>query len=226
MIKSKFSLVEKAKLAKMTLLMYCLLALIPISLLNNPVALFILISSTYLSMIQFRYNNYIFFLLIAASITLSNSFFDAAAYTFSIIPILLSTVQIKKLDLKDAERGIYSRIKEFELANPEWWLCLLCLLLFKVKLGYLVVPLAIYYYFKKYDPRTFISVSIVLLTISAGLLNHSEKMANDVAILSYYFLVIGVVGSLIEYIREERSKEAENHSENNRTRNKGVWGSK
>jgi septum site-determining protein MinD len=58
------------------------------------------------------------------------------------------------------------------------------------------------------DARYSIGAALVLLLFAAALLaQNREAFANQVAIYAYYFLVVGVVLQLIEYIREEGEKE-------------------
>jgi len=78
--------------------------------------------------------------------------------------------------------------------------------------GYAAIPLAIYYYFKRYDSRILLGFAISLLIICSFVLNYNEKFANELAIYSYYFLVLGVLGSIIEYLTEDKEYEAEDGS--------------
>ena len=56
------------------------------------------------------------------------------------------------------------------------------------------------------DPRYPIIAAIGCLILSAVLLSvKNEVLANKVAIYAYYFLVVGVILNIIEYIREEKS---------------------
>lgn len=69
-------------------------------------------------------------------------------------------------------------------------------------LGVFIFTLAIYTLLR-YDSRVLVGTAIFLLVICAALLaKESENLANDVAILAYYFLVIGVLGLFVEYLRE------------------------
>lgn len=57
--------------------------------------------------------------------------------------------------------------------------------------------------FYKLDPRYPILAAIGSLILSAILLvQKKEYLANKVAIYAYYFLVVGVLLNLIEYVRE------------------------
>jgi hypothetical protein len=59
------------------------------------------------------------------------------------------------------------------------------------------------YAWRRYDSRMLVGTAIFLLVVCAVLLaKGSESLANDVAIWAYYFLVIGVLGLFIEYLRE------------------------
>jgi hypothetical protein len=65
-----------------------------------------------------------------------------------------------------------------------------------------IVTLGIYAW-RKYDSRMLVGTAIFLLAVSAILLaSGSENYANVVAIWAYYFLVVGVLGFFIEYLRE------------------------
>ena len=57
-----------------------------------------------------------------------------------------------------------------------------------------------------YD-RLPIGIALVLLVVTAGALaSGNEKMANDLAIMAYYLLVLGVALQIINYIREQRGR--------------------
>ena len=63
------------------------------------------------------------------------------------------------------------------------------------------------YVWRRYDARMFIGAAILLLVACAVLLVMGyESYANEVAIWVYYFLVDGVIGLFIDYLREERGK--------------------
>ncbi|TRZ49442.1 MAG: hypothetical protein D4S01_08575 [Dehalococcoidia bacterium] len=69
-------------------------------------------------------------------------------------------------------------------------------------LAVFIITLAIYAW-RKYDSRIFVGSAIFLLVVCAALLaSGSKSYANEVAIWAYYFLVIGVLGLFIEYLRE------------------------
>ena len=73
------------------------------------------------------------------------------------------------------------------------------LIVFSVFLATLAV-----YAWRKYDCRLLVAIAIILLVACAVLLAEGmESFANRVAIWAYYFLVIGVIGLLIEYVREK-----------------------
>jgi len=80
-----------------------------------------------------------------------------------------------------------------------------CLILFQFKTvpaGMITLALYILYLVKKYDPRILVGCAIILLTFSAYQLAVSNtKIANDVAVYSYYFLVFGVIAELIQEFR-------------------------
>jgi hypothetical protein len=61
------------------------------------------------------------------------------------------------------------------------------------------------YILLKYASRLFVGTAIFMLILSAAFLaSGSSAAANETAIIAYYFLVIGVLGLLIEYLREGR----------------------
>lgn len=58
---------------------------------------------------------------------------------------------------------------------------------------------------RKYDSRLLIGAAILILTVSAvELAWGSEAYANTLSLWAYYFLVAGVLGSLVEYIRSPK----------------------
>jgi len=66
------------------------------------------------------------------------------------------------------------------------------------------LALLIIFAIKKYDPRIPIAFALLLLVLSAiELAVASEDVANMIAIYAYYYLVVGVLLQLIEYIREK-----------------------
>jgi len=80
------------------------------------------------------------------------------------------------------------------------------LIFLRLKLGLMLVPLAVVYYLLKGDSRYFTGCAIVLLIATAYLLTITpESYANKIAVYAYYMLVIGVLGALLEYLREGES---------------------
>ena len=78
------------------------------------------------------------------------------------------------------------------------------LLVFAVFLVTLVV-----YVVRGYDCRLLVASFMVLLVFAAVLLVLGNGFyANRVAVWAYYFLVIGVVGLVVEYVREGRGGRA------------------
>jgi hypothetical protein len=68
------------------------------------------------------------------------------------------------------------------------------------------------YILLKYDSRLFVGTAIFMLMLSAAFLaSGNSAAANETAIIAYYFLVIGVLGLLIEYLREGRKTSDECH---------------
>jgi hypothetical protein len=77
---------------------------------------------------------------------------------------------------------------------------------FLIQLGDLIPYFILIYFFisliQKFDSRIPIAFALLLLFLTAIILvQGQEKAANQIAIYAYYFLVIGVVQQLIEYIR-------------------------
>jgi len=73
-----------------------------------------------------------------------------------------------------------------------------------IVLSVFLVALAIYAW-RKYDSRMLVGTALFLLGACAVLLaGGKEFYANEVAIWAYYFLVIGVLGLFIEYLREKK----------------------
>ena len=69
-------------------------------------------------------------------------------------------------------------------------------------LGVFIFTLVIYTLLR-YDSRLFVGTAIFLLILSAGFLaSGGETGANEIAIMAYYFLVVGVLGLFIEFLRE------------------------
>jgi len=59
-----------------------------------------------------------------------------------------------------------------------------------------------------YD-RLPIGIALILLTAAAGVLaSGNQVMANDLAIMAYYLLVLGVLLQIVNYIREQRIKKS------------------
>ncbi|MEM3734920.1 MAG: hypothetical protein QW158_08260 [Nitrososphaerales archaeon] len=59
------------------------------------------------------------------------------------------------------------------------------------------------YVLRRYDSRLLVGMFMLLLVVCASLLALGySSYANDVAVWAYYFLVIGVLGLLVEYVRE------------------------
>lgn len=70
------------------------------------------------------------------------------------------------------------------------------------------------YILLRYDSRLFIGTAIFMLILSAGfLLTGSSAGANEIAIIAYYFLVVGALGLLIEYLMERNETSKKNGGE-------------
>ena len=67
------------------------------------------------------------------------------------------------------------------------------------------------YTWRRYDSRMFVGTAISLLVACAVLLALGDEYhANQVAVWAYYSLATGVLGLLIEYVREERRRRKRN----------------
>lgn len=74
-------------------------------------------------------------------------------------------------------------------------------------LGYFIVLLGAAAYLK-YDFRAAVLTAILLLITAAGLLATGSSVAADKeAVIAYYFLVVGVLGLFIDYIRDKNRKD-------------------
>lgn len=107
-----------------------------------------------------------------------------------------------------------------ELRNKEvirkkkWYIVVLLgiiLILFK---NYLIdnmgILILIYFFIAliyKFDFRQSIIAGLVLLILTAFFVEKRNDIANQIAIYAYYFLVAGVVLSIIEYLRKRQDKE-------------------
>jgi len=82
------------------------------------------------------------------------------------------------------------------------------LFVFLIYIGALAI-----YVWRRYDARLFVGTAILLLFACAVILVAGyEDFANEVAVWAYYFLVIGVGGLFIDYLREGEA-EKENDEE-------------
>ena len=71
----------------------------------------------------------------------------------------------------------------------------------------LIVPFLFYRIVYKVDSRIIIGIALMLLVATGvSLAAGSESLANDLAIVAYYCLVVGVLLLAIEYALEERRK--------------------
>ena len=67
-----------------------------------------------------------------------------------------------------------------------------------------IVSLVIYVW-RRYDARIFIGAAIFsLLTCAIFLIGGCEKTADRAAVWAYYFLVVGIIGLFIDYLRGGR----------------------
>ena len=71
-----------------------------------------------------------------------------------------------------------------------------------------ILAYTIYAIKTKMDGRIPIGIALGLLVLSAIILVfENESLANNIAIVCYYFLVSGVVVQFVEYLRENKKKD-------------------
>ena len=107
-------------------------------------------------------------------------------------------------------------LPSFEFKDSQYISSIVCLIVFLVLqllIGFnasLFITFFIFSYVNKLRPRISFVIALVLFVIMALLTALSNyKMAEDIAILTYYFLVIGVVWQIIE-LRNAKSAEEVN----------------
>lgn len=72
----------------------------------------------------------------------------------------------------------------------------------------------IIYVWRGYDARMFVGTAIFLLFACAVILASGyERHADQVAVWAYYFLVVGVIGLFIDYLREGRNEKRNDEGE-------------
>ncbi|MEM3891718.1 MAG: hypothetical protein QW282_06155 [Nitrososphaerales archaeon] len=109
--------------------------------------------------------------------------------------------------------GLLKRLSRFRSAEfyVPYVLIVLCVLTAKflksdVVFGVFLATLLVYV-LRRYDSRLLVGMFMLLLVVCASLLAMGySSYANDVAVWAYYFLVIGVLGLLAEYVREEKRR--------------------
>jgi len=106
-------------------------------------------------------------------------------------------------------------LSNFTLNNNQYLYTIVCLIIFLVLEkfigfnGALFATFFIFAYLNKLDSRTSFFIALILLVITALFsIGGRNSIAEDVAIMVYYFLIIGVVWQIIE-IRQDRSPEIE-----------------
>ena len=185
---------------KMWLVVYYPMGLALLSLISRtePLILFSLIVTYYT--LDFPFFNYFIYIIIIFILGLPMKIADALLFM-----ILITTLMIYRyryITKKDLIETIAN--------NPSIFSATLSIaILFALKtISVVAIMLVIIFYILKGDSRYLVGCAIVLLVCSAYLLaTSSMKPANDVAILSYYMLTAGVIGSLLEYIMEESKSE-------------------
>lgn len=106
-------------------------------------------------------------------------------------------------------------LPSFTLNNGQYLNTIVCLVIFLVLEkfigfnGSLFAVFFIFAYLNKLDSRTSFFIALILLVITALFsIGGRNKIAEDVAIMVYYFLVVGVVWQIIE-IRQDKSQETD-----------------
>lgn len=188
-------MISEQKTKKLGLIICFTVLVFLFSITHNLAALSILVITTFLTLIDFRNLNYVALFFLIFAIASSKDVIELLNYITALFPFFF----VKWRDFKISKEQL------------SYLISLVILITFKT-LEYLSIPVALYYYYKKFDSRIFVGFAIALLSISAFVLSGSEEMANEIAIYAYYFLVLGVLGSLIEYLREGKGEEeSENH---------------
>ena len=172
-------------------LLYCISVFVLLLIGNTASSLLL---SILVCMVMLSYTAYLGYLLYA-SIVFSAAISNPSNGLFSSLLFTTPFIYLYK-----------DRIKKIAKENVAFLISLACLFLFKFRLSYAVIPLAIVFYYKKFDSRIFVATAIILLVSSAYTLAFSNgNLANSLAIMAYYFLVLGVFGSFLEYLRECKS---------------------
>lgn len=181
------------RMERIIVLVYILSVLSLYSFIGEVIPVFILLLSSLFFLRKFGWRSELLLCLLTFSIATSSSLTDFAAYLLAVAPLIN---------------------RDLVKVSIPYGLCLGCLALLKTGFGYLSIPLAIFFYYRGYDSRIFVGMAIALLATTAfTLIQQSEEVANNVAILAYYFLCFGVLGLIIEYVRESRTTTEEGVSE-------------
>jgi len=96
-------------------------------------------------------------------------------------------------------------------------LCILAARFIESELTVFLIYIAalIIYVWRRYDARMFVETAIFLLIACAVILASGyEKYANQVAVWAYYFLVVGVIGLFIDYLREGKNDKKNDEEKN------------
>lgn len=109
-------------------------------------------------------------------------------------------------------------LSSFTLNNSQYLNTIVCLIIFLVLEkfigfnGALFATFFIFAYLNKLDSRTSFFIALILLIITALFsIGGRGSIAEDVAIMVYYFLVVGVVWQIVE-IRKDKTQEIEKYA--------------
>ncbi|MFA5770199.1 MAG: LytR C-terminal domain-containing protein [Patescibacteria group bacterium] len=134
------------------------------------------------------------------------------------IPLILSLIALFIMLSTSKKKIIPSfrtslNLQNFTLNNSQYLNTIVCLIIFLILEkfigfnGSLFSTFFIFAYLNKLDSRTSFFIALVLLIVTALFsIGGRNKIAEEVAVMVYYFLVVGVVWQIIE-IRQEKSQE-------------------
>ena len=136
------------------------------------------------------------------------------------IPLILSLLTLFTLLFISKTKKLPSIQDRFKLPglalnNDQYIMAIVCLIIFLVLEkfigfnGSLFATFFIFAYLNKLDSRTSFFIALILLVITALFsIGGRTRIAEDVAIMVYYFLVVGVVWQIIE-MRQDKSDDIE-----------------
>ena len=141
---------------------------------------------------------------------LKNIYISLALSLLTLFALLFISKQKKIPSVNDS-----FRLSIPTLNNSQYVMTIVCLIIFLVLEkfigfnGALFATFFIFAYLNKLESRTSFFIALILLVITALFsIGGRTRIAEDVAIMVYYFLVIGVVWQIIE-IRQDKSDDTE-----------------